>query len=76
VRDNGAGIQEQDKPHLFEPFFTTKALGKGLGLGLSISYRLAKDMQGELSAENAADGGAIFSLLLPIATNPRENQDD
>jgi two-component system C4-dicarboxylate transport sensor histidine kinase DctB len=76
VRDNGAGIQEQDKPHLFEPFFTTKALGKGLGLGLSISYRLAKDMQGELSAENAADGGAIFSLLLPIATNPRETQDD
>lgn len=76
VRDNGAGIQEEDKPHLFEPFFTTKALGKGLGLGLSISYRLAKDMQGELLAENAPEGGAIFSLLLPFVETSLETQHD
>lgn len=76
VRDNGAGIQEQDKPHLFEPFFTTKALGKGLGLGLSISYRLAKDMQGELLAENAPEGGAIFSLLLPYVETSSEIKHD
>lgn len=76
VRDNGAGIQEQNRPHLFEPFFTTKALGKGLGLGLSISYRLAKDMQGELSAENAPEGGAIFSLILPLAETSMETEHD
>lgn len=76
VRDNGTGIQAQDMPHLFEPFFTTKALGKGLGLGLSISYRLAKDMQGELSAENAPDTGAIFSLLLPLAETSMEIEYD
>lgn len=76
VRDNGAGIQEQDKPHLFEPFFTTKALGKGLGLGLSISYRLAKDMHGELLAENAAEGGAIFSLRLPYVETSMEINHD
>jgi len=76
VRDNGAGIQEQDKPHLFEPFFTTKALGKGLGLGLSISYRLAKDMQGELLAENAPEGGAVFSLLLPCVETSLEIKHD
>lgn len=75
VRDNGAGIQEQDRPHLFEPFFTTKALGKGLGLGLSISYRLAKDMQGELLAENSPEGGAIFSLLLPFVDTAMETED-
>lgn len=76
VRDNGTGIQAQNMPHLFEPFFTTKALGKGLGLGLSISYRLAKDMQGELSAENAPEAGAIFSLLLPLAETSMETEDD
>lgn len=76
VRDNGAGIQEQDKPHLFEPFFTTKALGQGLGLGLSISYRLAKDMHGELLAGNSPEGGAIFSLLLPLAEPSMETQHD
>lgn len=76
VRDNGTGIQEQDRPHLFEPFFTTKALGKGLGLGLSISYRLAKDMQGQLLAENAPESGAIFSLLLPLVDISTETPDD
>jgi len=76
VRDNGAGIKQQDMPHLFEPFFTTKAMGKGLGLGLSISYRLAKDMHGELLAENAVEGGAIFSLWLSLVENSREAEND
>jgi two-component system C4-dicarboxylate transport sensor histidine kinase DctB len=54
-------------PHVFEAFFTTKSIGKGLGLGLAISYRLAKDMNGHLSAENSPDGGAVFTLQLPQA---------
>lgn len=65
IHDCGTGIQEMDMPHIFEEFFTTKSIGKGLGLGLAISYRLAKDMQGELSAANAPEGGAIFTLTLP-----------
>jgi two-component system C4-dicarboxylate transport sensor histidine kinase DctB len=52
-------------PHVFEAFFTTKTVGKGLGLGLSISYRLAKDMHGNLSVANPPEGGAIFTLTLP-----------
>ncbi|MEZ5449548.1 MAG: ATP-binding protein [Thiolinea sp.] len=68
VRDNGPGISASDLPHVFEAFFTTKSIGKGLGLGLSISYRLAKDMQGDLQAGNAPEGGAVFTLLLPLAT--------
>lgn len=65
VRDNGKGISEEHMPHVFEAFFTTKTVGKGLGLGLSISYRLAKDMQGDLTVHNAPQGGAIFTLILP-----------
>jgi two-component system C4-dicarboxylate transport sensor histidine kinase DctB len=66
ISDNGKGLASDQIEHVFEPFFTTKKSSKGLGLGLSISYRLAKDMQGELSAENHRDGGATFLLTLPI----------
>lgn len=67
VKDNGVGIEDNTLPHIFEPFFTTKPSSKGLGLGLSISFNLAKDMNGSLNAHNHNDGGAIFSLCLPMA---------
>jgi two-component system, NtrC family, sensor histidine kinase HupT/HoxJ len=66
VRDSGPGIAEGDMNKLFDPFFTTKEVGKGTGLGLYISYGLACDMGGDLSAENAPDGGAEFILRLPL----------
>lgn len=69
VRDNGTGISEAALPHVFEAFFTTKTVGKGLGLGLSISYRLAREMNGDLRAANAPQGGAVFTLTLQAATH-------
>lgn len=65
IRDNGPGIDESDIGQIFEAFFTTKDPGKGLGLGLSISYKLAIDMQGNITVQNDKDGGAHFSLTLP-----------
>ena len=64
VRDNGDGISDLD--NLFEPFFTTKAPGEGVGLGLAISSGIVKDLGGRLTARNAAEGGAIFEVALPI----------
>ncbi|MGD9169075.1 MAG: ATP-binding protein [Candidatus Thiodiazotropha sp.] len=66
IHDNGPGIAEGDMNKLFDPFYTTKEVGKGTGLGLYISYGLARDMGGHLSAENSADGGATFTLKLPL----------
>ena len=66
VHDSGPGISETNLKKLFEPFFTTKAVGKGTGLGLYISYGLAQDMGGDLWAANHPDGGAVFTLLLPL----------
>lgn len=67
IRDSGAGIPEQVAPHLFEPFFTTKASGKGLGLGLAISSSIVQAMNGQLTAQNHAGGGAEFVVRLPAA---------
>jgi two-component system NtrC family sensor kinase len=63
--DSGPGIQE---PHrIFEPFYTTKNVGKGTGLGLSICYGIVKEHNGEISAHNGDDGGAIIEVKLPSA---------
>jgi C4-dicarboxylate-specific signal transduction histidine kinase len=41
-------------------------VGKGLGLGLSISYNIVHDFGGRLEVANAPDGGAVFTLTLPL----------
>ena len=63
VRDTGSGISATDLPKVFIPFFTTKASGHGVGLPLA--HRIVTQHGGTLSAANASDGGAIFTLRLP-----------
>jgi two-component system, NtrC family, C4-dicarboxylate transport sensor histidine kinase DctB len=64
--DTGPGIP--DTSRVFEPFYTTKELGasKGLGLGLSISYGIIRSFGGTLSCHNSANGGAVFTVRLPL----------
>ena len=64
LRDHGHGISEKAMTEIFRPFFTTKA--QGLGMGLSISRSMVEAHGGELWAENAAGGGAIFWIELPV----------
>ena len=64
--DNGPGIPASHLAHIFEPFFTTKPVGKGTGLGLAISYGLVEQHGGRLEAANAPEGGALFTLSLPL----------
>ena len=65
VRDNGTGIPPGDTERIFQPFVTTKS--HGLGLGLAICRSVAEAHQGVMWAENAAEGGAIFHMKIPIA---------
>jgi two-component system NtrC family sensor kinase len=63
-RDSGPGIA--DLSRVFDPFYTTKRLGKGTGLGLSICYGIMKEHNGEITASNHLQGGAIFQIRLPL----------
>lgn len=66
VRDRGAGIPEANLPKIFDRFFTTDAGRDGTGLGLAIVKSVAEAHGGKVVAENAADGGAIFTLSIPL----------
>lgn len=65
VADNGRGISDDVLPHLFDPFFTTRQ--NGMGLGLSLCVTLIERIDGEISVQNRPEGGAVFTITIPIA---------
>jgi signal transduction histidine kinase len=64
--DSGPGIR--DPLRVFDPFYTTKPVGKGTGLGLSVVYGVVQDHGGQIACQNKPEGGALFALRFPIAT--------
>jgi signal transduction histidine kinase len=63
--DSGPGVKEPQR--VFDPFYTTKSVGKGTGLGLSTCYGILQQHEGEISCRNRPEGGAVFTILLPLA---------
>lgn len=70
IADSGSGIAPDVLSKVFDPFFTTKPVGEGTGLGLSISYEIVKKHGGELQAASPAEGGAVFTVRLPVTRTP------
>ena len=64
VQDTGPGIPAGEIGEIFDPYFTTKPEGNGLGLW--IAQQIAVAHGGDLHAENAPGGGAVFVLTLPV----------
>jgi two-component system sensor histidine kinase KdpD len=68
VRDHGHGIAPGDLPHVFERFFRgadAKVGRSGTGMGLAIARGVLAVEGGRISAENCADGGARFTIVVP-----------
>ena len=70
VRDHGPGISATDLPRLFDRFYRGAAATSrtpGTGMGLWIVRGLLALENGRVSVENCADGGAQFTIAVPVS---------
>ncbi|MCZ7662561.1 MAG: HAMP domain-containing histidine kinase [Thermoleophilia bacterium] len=71
VQDDGPGIHSQDLDRVFDRFYRVPDSGRtddtgGSGLGLAIASRMVQRHGGRLTARNAPEGGAVFTMELPL----------
>jgi PAS domain S-box-containing protein len=62
VRDNGPGLDQEQRHRIFEPFFTTKT--KGTGLGMAIVKRIIEAHGGKIEVGSPAGPGAEIIITL------------
>ena len=67
VRDNGAGINEENLTRIFDPYFSTKdkKTGSGSGLGLYVSYGIIKAHNGHIEVSSILNEGTVFDVFIP-----------
>jgi signal transduction histidine kinase len=65
VRDNGPGLDPQQREQIFVPFFTTKPGGSGIGL--SLARRIAQAHGGQIIVLANEPYGSTFRLILQSA---------
>jgi two-component system, OmpR family, phosphate regulon sensor histidine kinase PhoR len=74
VADSGPGIPSEDLTRVFERFYRvdkSRSRPGGTGLGLAIVKHLVELHGGEARAANRPEGGAMFTVRLPV--NPSES---
>ena len=73
IEDDGIGIPAEKLGTIFEPFqqvdnsYNRKFDGTGLGLAISKQY--CEMMGASISAHNKSDGGAAFTIVMPLQSN-------
>jgi two-component system sensor histidine kinase KdpD len=72
IADHGPGIPKGMEERLFEKFYQAhqEAPQSGVGLGLAICRAIVEVHGGRIFAHNRAEGGAVFTLVLPIDQTP------
>jgi two-component system sensor histidine kinase DctS len=68
VIDQGPGVPVDLAERLYDPFTSTKS--HGMGMGLNICRSIVELLRGSLSHRPNPEGGAIFTIQLPVAQAP------
>lgn len=78
VADNGPGIRPEVLPHIFDRFYKADAArsrSAGSGLGLAITQENVRLHGGTVRAANRPEGGAVFTVEMPLRTRPEEDEE-
>jgi signal transduction histidine kinase len=69
VKDNGIGMNEEDRGRIFEAFrrLHGKTEYEGTGIGLALSKRIVDVHKGAISVESTPGEGSTFIIILPLA---------
>ena len=71
MADNGPGLPPGNPMRLFDRFQRgPEAAAGGTGIGLSLVKGFAEAQRGSVGAENSPDGGAVFTVKLPLTAMP------
>jgi two-component system sensor histidine kinase BaeS len=72
VSDTGPGVRPEDQPYVFQRFWRGDRAGQtaGSGIGLAVAAELARAQQGIIELASEPGGGARFTLVLPLVTEP------
>ena len=74
VQDEGIGIKKEDLKYIFERFYRVHTGNvhdvKGFGLGLHYVQEIARAHGGGVSVQSEFGKGSVFTLSLPLNTNP------
>ena len=78
VADTGAGIPEEQIPHLFDRYYRADRPGSegGTGLGLAIARELVRAQKGEIQVESRDGVGTTFRILLRVHRPQPEPEDE
>lgn len=66
VRDHGPGIPAAELPRVKEKFFKGSGKERGSGIGLAVCEEIVTRHGGELTIENAPEGGVLATVQLPV----------
>lgn len=63
IRDTGSGFSPEDLGNIFERFYKGKnSSDQSIGIGLALSRMIITGQNGTIKAENAREGGALFTI--------------
>lgn len=78
VSDAGAGIADDQLPHIFEKFYQAdnqaQAAVKGTGLGLAIAREIVVAHGGSISVSSTVGAGTTFVVILPVRATSRHRR--
>ncbi|MBW4083697.1 sensor histidine kinase KdpD [Paenibacillus sp. S150] len=71
IRDNGAGMAEEEVQNIFQPFYSSKPTATNWGMGLSLCHSIITTHGGKISAASRKGEGSSFHIVMPLLSTSK-----